>query len=240
MTAAHLKTRSPRSLAHKGRTIAQAHPYVVAAAATVGALAISALVNRQLAKNAENDNPPAGQFLEVNGVRLHYVERGSGTPLVLLHGNGSMIQDFESSGLIDLAAKNYRVIVFDRPGFGHSDRPRSTVWTPAAQAELINSALQGLGVSQAIVLGHSWGASVAVALALKYPKLVQGLVLASGYYYPTLRPDVVASSAPAVPLVGDVLAHALSPIVSRVMWPLLMAKSSVRGPCPRSLRAFRK
>jgi hypothetical protein len=48
MTAAHLKTRSPRSLAHKGRTIAQAHPYVVAAAATVGALAISALVNRQL------------------------------------------------------------------------------------------------------------------------------------------------------------------------------------------------
>jgi pimeloyl-ACP methyl ester carboxylesterase len=153
-------------------------------------------VNRHLAKNAENDNPPAGQFLEVNGVRLHYVERGSGAPLVLLHGNGSMIQDFESSGLIDLAAKNYRVIVFDRPGFGHSDRPRKVVWTPAAQAELINSALHRLGVSHAIVLGHSWGASVAVALALKYPKLVQGLVLASGYYYPTLRPDVVALSGP--------------------------------------------
>jgi pimeloyl-ACP methyl ester carboxylesterase len=166
--------------------VAQAHPYVAAAAATAGALAILALVNRRLASNAENDNRPAGQFLEVNGVRLHYVERGSGTPLVLLHGNGSMIQDFESSGLIDLAAKNYRVIVFDRPGFGHSDRPRNVVWTPAAQAELINSALQRLGVSDAIVLGHSWGASVAVALALKYPDLVQGLVLASGYYY-TIR-----------------------------------------------------
>ena len=206
----HLKTRSPRTLTDKGRAIAQAHPYVVAAAATVGALAISALVNRQLAKNAENDNPPAGQFLEVNGVRLHYVERGSGTPLVLLHGNGSMIQDFESSGLIDLAAKNCRVIVFDRPGFGHSDRPRNVVWTPAAQAELINSALHRLGVSHAIVLGHSWGASVAVALALKYPKLVQGLVLASGYYYPTLRPDVVALSAAAVPLVGDLGPHPLT------------------------------
>src|SRR6202166_2922825 len=176
MTAAQLETRSPRSLAPKSRTIAQAHPYAVAAAATVGALAISALVNRHLAKNAENDNPPAGQFLEVNGVRLHYVERGSGAPLVLLHGNGSMIQDFESSGLIDLAAKNYRVIVFDRPGFGHSDRPRSVVWTPAAQAELIKNALQRLGVSQTLVLGHSWGASVAVALALKYPGLVRGLV----------------------------------------------------------------
>jgi pimeloyl-ACP methyl ester carboxylesterase len=98
------------------------------------------------------------------------------------------------------------------------------VWTPAAQAELINSALHRLGVSHAIVLGHSWGASIAVALALKYPNLVQGLVLASGYYYPTLRPDVVALSAPAVPLVGDVLGHTLSPIVSRVMWPLLMTK----------------
>jgi pimeloyl-ACP methyl ester carboxylesterase len=233
MTAAHLKTRSPRS-------IARAHPYVVAAAATVGALAISALVNRHLAKNAENDNPPAGQFLEVNGVRLHYVERGSGAPLVLLHGNGSMIQDFESSGLIDLAAKNYRVIVFDRPGFGHSDRPRNVVWTPAAQAELINSALHRLGVSHAIVLGHSWGASVAVALALKYPTLVQGLVLASGYYYPTLRPDVVALSAPAVPLVGDILGHTLSPIVSRVMWPLLMAKIFGPGSVPRKFEGFPK
>src|ERR1700730_10145962 len=217
MTAAYLKTRAPRSVAHKGRTTAPAHPHIVAAAATVGALAISALVNRHLAKNAENNNPPAGQFLEVNGVRLHYIERGSGTPLVLLHGNGSMIQDFESSGLIDLAAKNYRVIVFDRPGFGHSDRPRNVVWTPAAQAELINSALHRLGVSHAIILGHSWGASVAVALALKYPKLVQGLVLASGYCYPTLRPDVVALSASAVPLVGDILGHTLSPIVSRVI-----------------------
>ena len=240
MTAAYLRTSSPKSLAYKARTIAQAHPYVVAAAATAGALAISALVNRRLAKNAENDNPPAGQFLEVNGVRLHYVERGSGPPLVLLHGNGSMIQDFESSGLIDLAAKNYRVIVFDRPGFGHSDRPRNVVWTPAAQAELINSALQRLGVSHAIVLGHSWGASVAVALALKYPKLVQGLVLASGYYYATLRPDVVAVSAPAVPLVGDVLRYTIAPIVSRVMWPLLMAKIFGPRSAPKKFEGFPK
>ena len=212
----------------------------MAAAATAAAWAISALVNRRLARNAENDNPPAGQFLEVSGVRLHYVERGSGTPLVLLHGNGSMIQDFETSGLIDLAAKNYRVIVFDRPGFGHSDRPRNVVWTPAAQAELINSALERLGVSHAIVLGHSWGASVAVALALTYPNLVKGLVLASGYYYPSLRPDVVAMSAPAVPLVGDVLRYTISPIVSRVMWPLLMTKIFGARPVPKKFEGFPK
>lgn len=240
MTAAHLRIRPSRSLAGKGRTIAQAHPYVMAAAATAGALALSAFVNRHLAKKAETDNPPAGQFLDVNGVRLHYVERGSGAPLVLLHGNGSMIQDFESSGLIDLAAKNYRVIVFDRPGFGHSGRPRNVTWTPAAQAELINRALNRLGVSHAIVLGHSWGASVAVALALKYPKLVQGLVLASGYYYPTVRPDVIALSVPAVPLVGDVLGHTLSPLLSRVMWPLLMAKIFGPRSVPKKFEGFPK
>jgi pimeloyl-ACP methyl ester carboxylesterase len=193
-----------------------------------------------LARDAEHDNPPAGRFLEVNGVRLHYVERGSGKPLVLLHGNGSMIQDFESSGLIDLAAKNYRVIVFDRPGFGHSDRPRNVVWTPARQAELIYSALQRLGVSDALVFGHSWGASVAVALALKYPKLVQGLVLASGYYYPTLRADVVALSAPAVPFVGDVLRYTLSPVVGRLMWPLLMAKIFGPQSSPQKFGSFPK
>jgi pimeloyl-ACP methyl ester carboxylesterase len=189
-----------------------------------GALAATALLNRHLAKKAEQGNPPAGGFVEVDGVRLHYVERGSGEPLVLLHGNGSMIQDFESSGLVDLAAKNYRVIIIDRPGFGHSSRPRNVVWTPDAQAQLIRRALERLGVSQAIVLGHSWGASVAVALALKSPDLVRGLVLASGYYYPTLRLDVVALSAPAVPVVGDILSHTLSPLISRLTWPLMMAK----------------
>jgi pimeloyl-ACP methyl ester carboxylesterase len=240
MSAVRLKARSPRSLSRKNPTIAQAHPFAIAAVTTVGALAILGLANHRLARDAERDNPPAGQFLEVNGVRLHYVERGSGTPLVLLHGNGSMIQDFESSGLIDLAAKNYRVIVFDRPGFGHSDRPRNVVWTPGAQAELINSALNRLGVSEALVLGHSWGASVAVALALKYPMLVQGLVLASGFYYPTLRPDVIALSAPAAPFIGDVLRYTLAPIVSRLMWPLLMAKIFGPQSTPKKFGSFPK
>ena len=199
-----------------------------------------ALVNRHLAKKAEHDNPPAGRFLDVNGVRLHYVERGAGDPLVFLHGNGSMIQDFESSGLIGLAAKDYRVIVFDRPGFGHSDRPRNVVWTPDAQAELIKHALERLGVSNAIVLGHSWGASVAVALALRFPGLVRGLVLASGYYYPTVRADVVASAIPSLPLIGDILSHTLSPLISRAAWPLMMAKIFGPRSVPKKFEAFPK
>jgi len=239
MTPAHSIRRLRRSVPGQRRN-ARAPSYVVASAVAIGALAAIAVVNRHLAKKAEHDNPPAGSFLELNGVRLHYVERGSGEPLVLLHGNGSMIQDFESSGLIDLAAKNYRVIVFDRPGFGRSDRPRNVVWTPDAQAELIKHALARLGVSNAIVLGHSWGASVAVALALKYPDFVRGLVLASGYYFPTARPDVVAMSAPSLPLIGDILSYTLSPLISRAMWPMMMTKIFGPRSVPKKFEAFPK
>jgi pimeloyl-ACP methyl ester carboxylesterase len=213
---------------------------ITASAVAIGALVATALLNRYLAKKAERDNPPAGRFIEVNGVRLHYVERGAGEAVVLLHGNGSMIQDFECSGLIDLVATNHRVIVFDRPGFGHSDRPRSTVWTPDAQAELIKGALSQIGVSNAIILGHSWGASVAVALALRFPALVRGLVLASGYYYPTFKPDVVALAAPAIPLVGDILRYTLSPLLSRATWPLMMSKIFGPRSVPKKFEAFPK
>jgi hypothetical protein len=107
--------RSRRSAIPAQRRHATAPSIAIASAVAIGPLAAMAMVNRHLAKKAERDNPADGRFLDVDGVRLHYVERGSGDPLVLLHGNGSMIEDFESSGLIDLAAENYRVIVFDRP-----------------------------------------------------------------------------------------------------------------------------
>jgi pimeloyl-ACP methyl ester carboxylesterase len=202
------------------------------------AAGVSALLNRWLAQKAERRNPPLGRFITVDGVRLHYVDRGTGTPLVLLHGNGSMIEDLQSSGLIDQAAKNYRVIAIDRPGFGHSNRPRSTVWTPQAQADLIAAALKKIGVPRAIILGHSWGTLVALALAVKFPQEVQALVLASGYYYPTARADVVMLSPPAIPLIGDLLSHTISPLLSRLMWPLLLRKIFGPSPVPEKFKGF--
>jgi pimeloyl-ACP methyl ester carboxylesterase len=216
-------------------TLLKAHPI---AAGVVVAAAVSAILNHWLAKKAERRNPPVGRFITVDGVRLHYADRGTGTPLVLLHGNGSMIEDFLSSGLIEQAAKKYRVIAFDRPGFGHSERPRSTVWTPEAQAHLIAAALKEIGVPRAIVLGHSWGTLVAVALALKYPQEVQGLILASGYYYPNARADVLILSPPAIPLIGDLLSYTVSPILSRLMWPLLLRKIFGPSPVPKKFKDF--
>jgi pimeloyl-ACP methyl ester carboxylesterase len=65
---------------------------------------------------------------------------------------------------------------------------------------------------------------VAVALALRYPRLVEALVLVSGYYYPTPRPDVLALGLPAIPLLGSIIRYSISPIVSRLMWPQVVKK----------------
>lgn len=222
--------------------VEKAREYPVAAAftAVAGVMAVAAFVNWRLAKKAERENPPRGRFVDVDGVRLHYVERGVGQPLVLLHGNGSMIQDFESAGLIDLAAQKFRVIAFDRPGFGHSSRPRNVIWTPQAQADLFKKALVQLDVEHAIVLGHSWGASVALALATRHPSMVQSLVLASGYYFPTMRGDVLAQSGPAIPGLGDVVASTVSPILSRLMWPMMVKQLFGPGAVPTKFRGFPK
>ncbi len=184
----------------------------------------AALYNNERARDAERRHPPIGRFMTVDGVRLHYLERGRGDPLVLLHGNGTMIQDFMISGIVDRLAERYRVILFDRPGYGYSERP-GRVWTPQAQARLFYKALARLGIGQAIVLGHSWASLIAVSLALEFPYLVRGIVLASGYYYPTLRADTFLFSPPAIPVIGDVMRYTISPIAARLMLPRLIRKT---------------
>ena len=202
------------------------------------ALAASALLIRAKSRAVEAEHAPIGQFIEVDGVRLHYVVRGEGEPLVLLHGNGSNVLDLECSGLLDRAAERYQVIAFDRPGFGYSSRPRTTVWTPDAQARLIHTALERLGVRKPVVAAHSFGTQVALSMALQFPDDVRSLALLSGYYYPSMRIDAAIGSAPAVPVIGDLMRYTLSPWIGRLLWrvttKLLFSPSAVTD----SFRAY--
>lgn len=202
-------------------------------AAALGACAL--YVNAKT-RQAEADNPPKGKFIDVDGVRLHYVDQGIGEPLVLLHGNGITASDFEASGLLPRAAQKYRVIAFDRPGFGYSERPRSTIWTPEAQAALINKALKRLGIDKPVVVGHSWGTLVALAMGLNHQDNVRGLVLVSGYYYPSVRLDVTVLSQPAVPVLGDLMRYTISPLISRALWPLMVKRIFSPAEVPESFK----
>jgi pimeloyl-ACP methyl ester carboxylesterase len=208
---------------------------VAVAAAALGALAV---YNAARARRGEREWPPRGRFVEVDGVRLRYTDRGEGRTIVLLHGNGAMIEDMEASGLVDALAGSYRVITLDRPGFGYSERPRSRVWTPAAQAGLILATLKAIGVERPVVVGHSWGTLVALAMALEAPGEISALALLAGYYYPTARADVPLLSGPAVPVVGDVMRYTLSPVAARAAWPALVRRIFQPAPVDPGFAGF--
>lgn len=204
--------------------------------AAAAALAATALYNARRTRRAERENPPRGRFVEVDGVRLHVLEAGDGPPVLLIHGNVVTAEDFAVGGLIDRLARHHRVVAIDRPGMGHSDRPRDRLWTPSAQAGLFRRAMQRLGVERPVVVGHSLGATVAAALALDHPDAVRGLVLVSGYYYPTMRPDVLLTVPPAVPVIGDLLRHTVSPLFGAASMPGLLKGMFTPCPVPQAYR----
>src|SRR5215207_10157367 len=112
----------------------------------------------------EAAHPPAGQFVEIEGVRLHVAELGlaRGSPgaepaVVLIHGASGNMEDMRLA-LGNRLAGSHRVILIDRPGHGWSSRPPGDAYaSPARQAELVAKALTQLGVRRAILVGHSWG-----------------------------------------------------------------------------------
>ena len=202
-------------------------------------MAGAAVIANYRATQAERRHPALGRFVTAGGAQLHYIEQGRGPAVVFLHGNGAMVEDYVISGVFTRAAQRYRAIAFDRPGFGHSDRPRGRNWTATAQASILPEAFRLLGIDRAIVVGHSWGTLVALALALDHPRLVSGLVLGSGYYYPTPRTDVVLSSPSATPLLGDVICHTVAPFVGEAMAPSVLSKIfSPQSVSPRFAQQF--
>lgn len=210
------------------------------------ALAGSAIFNLNRAKAAEKENPRRGQLTRVDGLDLHHVDSGTTGPVVvLLHGNGTTLEDWFACGIFQELSKTNRVVAFDRPGFGYSSRPRGRSWSPAEQADVLALALMSIGAANASIIGHSFGTLVSIELALRHPKLVQTLVLISGYYYPSARLDVLAASIPAIPIVGDVdrftvaplLGSALRPIIERKIFaPAAVASSWSKFPFAMTLR----
>jgi pimeloyl-ACP methyl ester carboxylesterase len=186
-------------------------------AATAAALAAAAVYNTYRASRAEQEHPPRGEFITVDGVRLHYLRKGNGPPVVLIHGNVVTNEDWVMSGILDRVARHHTVFAFDRPGFGYSDRPQGSMWTAEHQADLLIEALARLGVEMPVVVGHSWGAIVALEMGLQGG--ASGLVLLAGYYQQTMRYDAALVAAPAIPILGDLLRYTVSPLVGAALMP---------------------
>ncbi|WP_420820882.1 alpha/beta fold hydrolase [Roseovarius dicentrarchi] len=124
---------------------------------------------------ALRDFPPEGQLLDVDGTQVHAVVMGSGPDLVLIHGASGNTRDMTFS-LAPRLAERYRVIVFDRPGLGYTERLNTTGATLRQQATLLRAAAQQLGAARPIVMGQSYGGAVALAWAAQSPDDVAALI----------------------------------------------------------------
>jgi pimeloyl-ACP methyl ester carboxylesterase len=116
--------------------------------------------------------------IRVNGVSLYYEEYGAGEPILCIHGTGSSTALWRDPAAV--LGKHGRAIVYDRRGFGRSERPDPFVTNVPLQADDAAELLEALDASPAVVIGRSHGGEIAVDLTLRYPDHVRALVLCEG------------------------------------------------------------
>lgn len=139
---------------------------------------------------------PEGTYAELLDTRVRYLDRGEGPAIVFLHGFASAIEAWAT--VMPAFAQDHRVIALDLKGFGWTDRPEGD-YSPKAQAALVLALLDKLGVKEADVVAHSWGASVALQLTLDAPARVRRLALYDAWAYEEQIPTFFLwARAPAV------------------------------------------
>ncbi len=134
--------------------------------------------------------PAQGRMIDVDGTPVHVLTQGSGPDLVLIHGASGNVRDW-TFDFVDRLSDRYRVIMLDRPGLGWTSRLpgktgpwNSAAETPHEQAELLQRAVDAIGVERPIVVGHSFGGAVAMAWALGRPDRTAAVVMLAGVSNP--------------------------------------------------------
>ena len=152
-------------------------------AAAAGASAVLWGFSAWMTRRIEAAVPINGRLVEVDGERFHYVEEGKGPPLVMIHGlrGSSRNLTYALSGQL---REHFRVITLDRPGSGYSTRHKGTAADLPAQARQVAAFMRALGLEKPLVLGHSLGGAISLALALDHPEAVSGLVLVAPLTHP--------------------------------------------------------
>lgn len=191
---------------------------------------------------AEDAYPPCGGLVPLSdGGRLHVFDtgpKGSGAPpIVLVHGADGVVQEFTET-IVPALATGLRVLAVDRPGHGWSTPPSAGCGI-AANMEAIREGVRALGVERAVVVGHSYGAAIAVRWALEHPEEVAGLVLlapAAHFRWPRVTPHVLRIAE--TPRLAPALAEALVPLLGPLAHALSARWAFRPNPVPPAFRAF--
>ncbi len=152
-------------------------------AALVALLALLVLFTWHTTRKIEAALPPAGRFVDVPGARLHVVERGTGPAVLLVHGLSGQLGNFDY-GMIEPLSREFRVIAIDRPGAGYSAREPGAPADLRAQADTLAALIETLGLEKPLVVGHSLGGAISLALAAYHPERVGGLALIAPLTHP--------------------------------------------------------
>jgi pimeloyl-ACP methyl ester carboxylesterase len=172
------------------------------------------------ARRVEAALPPHGGFMDIDGQRIHYVDMGgSGPAIVMIHGLGGNLLNF-SYAMADRLAGDFRVILVDRPGSGYSTRPANASATLTAQASTLAALFRRLGLQRPLLVGHSLGGALSLAIALDHPDCASALIL-------------IAPLTHAVEEVHDVFKGLMvgSPLLRRIIaWTVATPMSIRQGP----------
>jgi pimeloyl-ACP methyl ester carboxylesterase len=190
------------------------------------------LKQRYIASRVAHQHPQAqSRFITVDEARLHFVIKGSGRPVVLIHGNPGSCQDW--TRLYGPLAKRFCGFAFDRPGHGHSDRPNHRPITVDIQAQMLHAALRELNVEQPILVGHSWGGSLALAYAIEFQKEISGMVLLAPAAYESDDGVSFLTKLPALPVIGDLINFIFTPLLGASVVREDLQKAFSPDPVPK-------
>ncbi|MDX6446496.1 MAG: hypothetical protein QOH71_3570 [Blastocatellia bacterium] len=190
------------------------------------------LKQRYIASRVAHHHPEAlSKFVTVDGARLHFVIKGAGRPVVLIHGNPGSCQDW--TRLYGPLASHHCAFAFDRPGHGHSDRPNHRPITVDVQAQILHDALKELNVEQPILVGHSWGGALALAYALEFQDEVAGLVLLAPAAYESDDGVSFLTKLPALPVIGDLINFLFTPLLGASVVREDLQKAFSPDPVPK-------
>lgn len=153
------------------------------AAAGAALLALLFVFTWRTTRKIEAALPPTGRFVDVPGARLHVVERGNGPTVLLVHGLSGQLANFDY-GMIEPLSRDFRVIAVDRPGAGYSTRQPGAAADLRAQADTLAALIDQLGLHKPLVVGHSLGGAISLALATYHPDRVGGLALIAPLTHP--------------------------------------------------------
>ena len=142
-----------------------------------------------------------GKFVTVDGKRVHYLEKGSGSPVILIHGFLYHTVMWQKN--IDALAERFKVYAVDLWGFGYSERLPRLDYSFPLYAGQIKGFMEAKGIPKAILIGQSMGGGISVYLAAKHPDKVERLILIDPAVTP--YPDTIVGTIYKLPGVGEFL-----------------------------------